>query len=150
MTLQRRVFFPGIPRFFPVGCSFRKNPRFFIRPDKYFYAYYFIMEMEYLVIYTIVSLILSAVIAENIGKRKEIGFTGTLLLGILLTPLVALIGALVSAPLDKQHTNPVQSSTPTPGNNISIADELQKLANLREKGMLTEQEYQRLKDRIIH
>lgn len=108
------------------------------------------MEMEYLVIYAIISLILSAVIAENIGKRKEIGFTGTLLLGIFFTPLVALIGALVSAPLDKQHTNPVQSSAPTPGNNISMADELQKLASLREKGMLTEQEYQRLKDRIIY
>jgi len=108
------------------------------------------MEMEYLVVYVIISLILSAVIAENIGKRKEIGFAGTLLLGIFLSPLVALIGALLSPAIDKQNTDPVEKSAPMTGSNISIADELQKLAHLREKGMLSDQEYQRLKDRIIH
>lgn len=143
--------FPGYTPFFPGGVDFpEKSPFFYTLSRILLTRYYFIMEMEYLVIYAIISLILSAVIAENIGKTKQIGFTGTLLLGIFFTPLVALIGALVSAPLDKQHTNTIQSSAPTTGNNISMADELEKLANLREKGMLTEQEYQRLKDRIIH
>ncbi len=106
-------------------------------------------DLGYIAVYCITSLIISSIIAENIGKKKEIGFTGTFILGILLSPVAALIAALISPPINKQTNISGQRTTP-PSYNSPVADELRKLSELQQQGIITEQEYQRLKNRLIN
>jgi hypothetical protein len=107
-------------------------------------------------------IILSFVIGI-IGGNRKIGFLGAFLLSIFLSPLIGLIVTLVSKNEEdekyKEKVFAVQQRQQEALKNIadaqktksvSIADELEKLRKLKEDNLITEDEFQSLKNRIIN
>ena len=98
-----------------------------------------------------------------VGSGRKIGFLGAFFLSLLLSPLIGLIVALVSkneadeaykekvltVQQKQQETLMKLSSTEKP-KIVSIADELEKLKRLREENLITEDEFQNLKNKVIY
>lgn len=104
----------------------------------------------------IVWLVLSFVVAA-IGGGRKIGFGGALILSLLLSPLIGLIVTLSSSSLtsiehstqmleEQKRTNDLLASRAT----NSISDELKSIQQMRINGTLTEDEYEKLRLRIIN
>jgi len=65
--------------------------------------------MNYIwIVSTAVYLVLTHLIAQKIGAKRKIGYGKTVFWSILLSPVIGLIIALMSKPIDKQQT--VQNS----------------------------------------
>jgi hypothetical protein len=98
-----------------------------------------------------------------VGSGRKIGFWGAFFLSLFLSPLIGLIIALVSkneadeaykaqvlkVQQNQQETLKKLSETEST-KTVSIADELEKLKKLREDNLLTEDEFQNLKNKIIN
>ena len=98
-----------------------------------------------------------------VGSGRKIGFFGAFFLSLLLSPLIGLIIALVSkneadeayktkvltVQQNQQETLKKLSETEKI-KTVSIADELAKLKIMREDGIITEDEFQNLKNKIIN
>ncbi len=98
-----------------------------------------------------------------VGSGRKIGFWGAFFLSLLLSPLIGLIIALVSeneadeaykakvltVQQNQQETLKKLSETEKT-KTVSIADELEKLRKLREDNLITEDEFQNLKNKIIN
>lgn len=98
-----------------------------------------------------------------VGSGRKIGFWGAFFLSLLLSPLIGLIIALVSkneadeaykakvltVQQNQQETLKKLSETEKT-KPVSIADELEKLKKLREDNLITEDEFQNLKNKIIN
>ena len=98
-----------------------------------------------------------------VGSGRKIGFFGAFFLSLLLSPLIGLIIALVSkneadeayktevltVQQNQQETLKKLSETERI-KTVSIADELAKLKIMREDGIITEDEFQNLKNKIIN
>lgn len=116
--------------------------------------------MEVIIFWIVFSLVVGA-----IGSGRKIGFFGAFFLSLLLSPLIGLIVALVSkdkgdeaykakileAQKSQQETltnlsQPKQDDI----SSRSIADELGKLKKLRDDNSISDEEYQKLKDRLIN
>lgn len=111
----------------------------------------------------LVILILWLGLAVGVGmlsQTKTLGFAGGFLISILLSPLIGFVVYAVS--MDKadkirqiemqqqqymmqRQMQAQQQATPK----VSTADELSKLAKLKEDGMITEEEYQSGKKKVL-
>ena len=109
--------------------------------------------------------IIFSLVAGAIGSGRNIGFWGAFLLSLVLSPIIGLIIALVSkdkaqesykkemletqkqqnAVLEQLQQQPTANQT----TNLSIADELEKIKKLKEDNHISEEEFQKLKDKII-
>ena len=93
----------------------------------------------------IINLILSLwVIPEYLGKKREIGFAWSLVACLFLTPLIGVIITLVSPKLEeyKKETIAIKKEQ------SKTDDSLQNLSNLKQKGILTDEEYNQKVNKI--
>lgn len=72
------------------------------------------------------------------GEGKKVGYWGAFLWSILLSPLIGLIIGLISAPKEEPKKE-----------TINVADELKKLGALKEKGTITEEEFEKQKAKLL-
>ena len=103
----------------------------------------------------LVWIVLSVVIGI-IGGNRKIGFGGALILSLLLSPLIGLIVTLASQSklsmesdakliTEQQRTNELLQQSKI----NSVTQELQNLQQMRTNGTLNEDEYEKLRTRII-
>ena len=98
-----------------------------------------------------------------VGSGRKIGFFGAFILSLLLSPVIGLIIALISKDeADEAYKEKVLSvqkdqqealkkiSEIDNKKSISIADELEKLKILRDDKLITEDEFQNLKNRLLN
>jgi len=107
--------------------------------------------------------IVFALIVGAIGSGKTIGFGGAFLLALILSPLLGFIIVLFYPSKENQQrsleqqqmqTQILQSmaasqSSSVPGNQHSVADEIQKLKSLHDAGAITEQEFASQKQKLL-
>lgn len=107
--------------------------------------------------------IIFSFVVGAIGSSRKIGFWGAFFLSLLLSPVIGLIITLVSKNEEdeayKEKVLKVQrnqqealeklAETETI-NKVSIADELEKLKKLREDNIISEVEFQGLKNKVIN
>jgi hypothetical protein len=89
-------------------------------------------------------------IVAIIGGNRKIGFWPAFLLSAFLSPLVGLIITLLSPSTETfivTTTNPTPPPAKSPQQ--SVADELERLNKLHESGAITDDEYQKAKNKII-
>jgi len=98
-----------------------------------------------------------AVIVGLIGSNRTIGFWATFLLSILLSPVIALIIALCyqsksSAYYQQQMLIQQQQATQAIQNlhqKDPTTTEIERLAKLKADGVISEEEFQKLKAKLI-
>jgi len=108
----------------------------------------------------VIAWITFSVLVGLLGSDRKIGFWGSFLLSIILSPLIALIITLLSKSLKQQRVDDeiLQNqkeqtrllAEKSDINLVSIADEIEKLLKLKDKGLLTEDEFQQAKQRLIN
>lgn len=97
-----------------------------------------------------------------IGSVRKIGFGGAFFISLILSPLIGLIFTLISKTnADEKYRESVletqkrqeeslkKLSKSEPIQKISIADEIEKLQSLKNKNIISEEEFVRLKNKII-
>lgn len=104
-------------------------------------------------------LVLSIAVGIKADNRK-FGFWGGFLTSFFFTPIIGFIVTLFSKTLDEQKLEQEMLENQkeqtrllaekSENNTISIADEIEKLISLKEKGLLTEEEFQQAKQRLIN
>ncbi len=98
-----------------------------------------------------------------VGNDRKIGFGGAFFISLILSPLIGLIFALMSKTeedekykqkiLDTQKSQEESLKMLSKSKTIqkiSIADEIEKLQNLKNNNSITEEEFVRLKNKIIY
>lgn len=110
--------------------------------------------MEFILIYVFI-----AAIVGLIGSDRAIGFWGVFMWSLLLSPVIGLFIAALAKSKQKADLewNAMQSiinqnkvaAQPTVINQKSVADELNKLKQLKEDGTIDEAEYQKMKNKLI-
>jgi hypothetical protein len=97
-------------------------------------------------------IVLSIVIGV-VGAGKEIGGIASFFISILLSPLIGFIVILVSKNKEtasfEQQTLINQQKQLNALNSASIPDELSKLAKLKEDNIISEEEFIKLKDKLL-
>lgn len=115
------------------------------------------MEDNFLV-YLMIWVVLS-VIVGIISTDKKMGFIGGFMLSLILSPLIGFIITLFSKSLEQEKREQELLETQKEqtrllaeksDNSISIADELEKLATLKDKGIITESEFQLGKEKLLN
>jgi phosphate/sulfate permease len=109
--------------------------------------------------------IIFSFVAGIIGSGRKIGFWGAFLLSIFLSPLIGLIFALVSKSNEKEEyekrmletqksqqeaLNKLSQEKQNNASTLSITDEIEKLAKLKNDNIISEEEYQKLKDKLLN
>lgn len=84
----------------------------------------------------------SIAVALWIGKNKKLGFAGTLFICLLLSPVIGGLIAFFSK--DKYSEDYYQEETA-----LSLSDEIQKLSDLKDKGLITEEEFKKSKGKLL-
>lgn len=100
-------------------------------------------------------IIICALVAIS-GNGKNVGYWGVFFISLFLSPVIGLIVGLVSSRKKDpviitnvyQQPPPPQQQHATNGKPDKYA-ELERLADMRNKGILTEEEFQREKDRVL-
>lgn len=100
--------------------------------------------------------IIFSVIVGFIGSPRKVGFGGALLWSLLLSPLVGLLITLSSKRLEdveremqtaqeaKKQTAALEAMRAG-----SLADQLQRLAEMRDAGAITEEDYSAAKKKLL-
>jgi hypothetical protein len=102
-------------------------------------------------------------IAGYIGSDRKIGFWGGFLLSIFLSPLIGFIVVALSkvsqqeeyeeeilqTQIQQQKTLERISEQTAAGTQLSISDEILKLKDLQERGILTEDEFETQKRKLL-
>ncbi|RNI27658.1 SHOCT domain-containing protein [Rufibacter immobilis] len=110
-------------------------------------------------VYFILWIMLSALVGA-IGSSRKIGFGGAFLWSLLLSPLLGFVIAIVSPNKEeeerKQAAYDLQKEQYLAVKKLnedkpqtSIVDDLTKLAELKEKGLITDEEMQKAKDKLL-
>lgn len=98
-----------------------------------------------------------------IGSGRTIGFWGAFFASLLLSPLIGLVIVMFSKSKEdeeyrerfmevqqNQHEVLKKMSETDHAKSVSVADELEKLKRLRESSLITEEEFQKLKQKVIN
>lgn len=94
-----------------------------------------------------------------LAKNKTIGFWGGFLISFFFSPLVGLIVALAAGPKQRKRPEVINNyytshnHTEAPPETLATINKVQlieKLANMRANGMLTEEEYNREKAKVLN
>ena len=109
--------------------------------------------------------LLFSIIVGAIGSGRKIGFWGAFLLSLLLSPIIGIIITLVSknkedeeykekllkTQQNQQETlSKLSDSSENKSQKSSIVDELEKLKKLKDDNLISEDEFQNLKNKIIN
>lgn len=98
--------------------------------------------MEIFLLWIFFSFIVGAV-----GSSRKIGFWGSFLLSLLLSPLIGLIFALVSKSLEDEAFQKKLLDTKQP--TLILEQELKRLDMLKRAGMLTDEEYDAQRKKVL-
>jgi hypothetical protein len=108
----------------------------------------------------IISWIIFSILIGIIGSNRKIGFGGAFFLSLLLSPLIGLIFTLVSKSLAAEkfeqellQTQKMQQKTMekiTNQNLNTITEDLRKIKDLLDNGILNSEEYEKMKKTIIN
>jgi len=103
-------------------------------------------------------LIFSIVVAA-LGSKRKIGFAGAFFLSLLLSPLIGLIITLTSKSIETEkyeteilETQKKQQETLeniSKNNLLNIADDLKKIKELLDSGVINQEEFDKMKKRLI-
>jgi len=100
-----------------------------------------------------------------VGANRRIGFWSALFLSLFLSPLIGFVLTIMSKDLkdeayktqllntqqNQQYALQRLSEAKQNESSVrSIADEIEKLKNLRDQNLITEEEFQKLKDQLIN
>jgi hypothetical protein len=101
-------------------------------------------------------------VAGVFGTARKIGFFQALILSLFFSPVIGIIGCLMSPTLEEERkkqelyqklTKDEQPVTPTKIEDqklpISVADELKKLKELLDAGVLTQEEFDAQKKKLL-
>lgn len=88
-----------------------------------------------------------SLIVGVIASDRSIGFWGGFLLSLFLSPIIGIIVTLLSDAKIKVDIN--KSKEPIAEATKSVADQLEKLSNLRNANAITEEEYQKAKGELL-
>lgn len=104
--------------------------------------------------------IIFSFIVGLIGVEKKIGFWGGFFVSLIFSPIIGLIITLISkSPDDEKYKQDILNTQKrqeeslqrlSQTSSISITDELNKLKKLREEDSITEEEFEKLKSKIIN
>jgi len=100
--------------------------------------------------------IISSFIVGLIGIGKKIGFFGAFFISILLSPLLGLLITLFSknnsdAKFQKEMLEQQKFQNELLNNNLySLAEELEKIDALRKEGIISDEEFEIMKNKIIN
>lgn len=105
--------------------------------------------MEFLIIWLVFCTLVGAM-----GSGRSIGFAASFFISLLLSPLIGFVVVLCSKTetqekLEKVIINQSENNNITTDNSMSIADELEKLAKLKDKGIITEAEFNLGKEKLL-
>lgn len=106
--------------------------------------------MEYIIVWLVFCCLVGAM-----GSGRSIGFTASFFISLLLSPLIGFIIVLFSKTetqekLEKVIIKQSEQNNVKTDNSTSITDELEKLVSLKEKGALSEDEFQQAKQHLIN
>lgn len=101
-----------------------------------------------------------SIIVGALGSGRKIGFAGAFFLSLLLSPVIGLIITLFSKDKEdekyKQEVLTTQkqqqealSKIQDNAKTISISDELDKLKEIKDNGLLNEEEFQKAKGKLL-
>lgn len=101
-----------------------------------------------------------SLIVGAIGSGRNIGFWGAFILSLILSPIIGLIITLFSKDKeDEKYKQEVLKTQKQQQESLSeikdnsekqnLSDELIKLKEMQEKGLLTEDEFQKAKEKIL-
>ena len=94
-----------------------------------------------------------------LGDYRKIGFWRAFLLSLVLSPLIGFVITLFSKTLKQQRLDDellenqkeqTRLLAEKSSNSISIVDELEKLAKLKDRGLITESEFQLGKEKLLN
>lgn len=97
------------------------------------------------------SWIIFSILVGMLGKSRKIGFGPALAFSLFLSPLVGLIITLLSKDIAEEQykqelLNGVKQKAQTP----NLEEELLKLKGLKEKGLISEEEHETLRAKVIN
>ena len=104
------------------------------------------MNTDQLLIYLIISGV-AALLIGGWGESKTVGFWGAVAISFFLTPLIGII--VVALSKDKKQLAKERAILKKAAQPTSVADELTKLAQLKESGILTEDEFNSQKMKLL-
>ena len=104
--------------------------------------------------------IIFSLVVGAIGSNRKIGFWGAFFLSLILSPVIGLIIALVSKDKDDEeykqkllHTQQKQQETlsnlESSVNKRSLSEELEKIKKMKDEGLLSDEEFQKAKEKIL-
>lgn len=94
--------------------------------------------------YIITLYIVVCALVATIGIGRQIGFFLSFVISLLTTPVIGLIVTALSS------KNKAEVNVETSSNKGNISDELLKLSELKDKGILTEEEFMKQKSKLLN
>jgi Short C-terminal domain len=93
--------------------------------------------------------IIFSFIVASLGSNRRIGFWGALFCSLILSPLIGLIVTLFSKDIaDEKHKQEMLQAT-RQSNGHGLASELERLATLRDKGIISSIEFEDQKRKLL-
>jgi hypothetical protein len=102
---------------------------------------------DFLIITLLIDFFISGMVAAIIGDKKQMGFAGTFILCMLLSPVIGGVIAYLSK--DKEIAD-LEKKTLLRSSEDDTISKLERLADLKASGALTEEEYQQQKSKILN
>ncbi len=89
----------------------------------------------------LVGVLILSFISANIGKDRQIGFNNAFFVTFFLGGVIGLIIVILSKKIDDKPTAIIEKQ--------NVADELLKFYELKERGVITEEEFEKQKSKLI-
>jgi hypothetical protein len=96
--------------------------------------------------------IIFTIILAWYGGYRKIGFWGAFFLSLLLSPVIGLIAVMLSKPLptkEELEAAAIAKESAAARDTLGIADEIQKLKGLKDQGIISDQEYEKQRARLL-
>lgn len=108
--------------------------------------------MEALILFAILAIIAIiifglAFIPANIASKKGYGFIGFYILGVFFFLFALIVSLCLSN--KRQHIDEIKKAIYSEKNSLSVADELKKYSDLLERGIISQEEFDNIKRKLI-
>lgn len=91
----------------------------------------------------------ASLIIGFVGEKKTIGFFGAFFVSLLLSPIIGLVITMLSKDKAQLQKEQALINMALTTNQISVAEEIGKLADLKERGLITQDEFDNQKEKIL-
>jgi len=94
--------------------------------------------------------VLFSFMVARMGRERKIGYVKAFLVSSLLSPVIGLIVVISSPRLrDEEYKDKMLQAAENGGTGGAVADQLYKLNELRKEGVLTEEEFEQQKAKVL-